>query len=539
MLRSLVAILVILAANLTAGGGATHAADHGVIAPYLGDDVSAVAYVDLGKIDLPAFVEEIARLNLVPENQLSEARKEAAVLQSAYGELLKRGARRAYALLRVSDITQGGPTWLVEVSEASQAKPVADWLAPLHEKAKALGDVAVVVPQALDVDGTLVIGAANADRLKMVKAARTNAPLPEAVAALAALGDADAGYVGFGDADSRRVIREMFPQAPAPFMEIDGKLLADELKWIGLTLKFPPDPTITVSVETARADVATVLEQAAEKALVLAKGFLLSDIVEGPPAHKARAVEMLPLMPLLKPRVEGSRIALTFGDDEQEKTFLQHMLPELLKGARTTAYRNERMNQFKQIALAMLNYESAKKTYPPAASYDAHGKPLLSWRVLVLPYLDEMELYKQFHLDEPWDSEHNRKLIAKMPQMYADPDLVIRMSIDEGHTTCVVPVGEGLVFEGREGMRLREIKDGTSNTVLVIEVEPERAVVWTKPEDWEVDMKNPLDGLKRTDRDWFTTAWCDGHVKILSNSIEPDQLRAMLTRDGREVVKNP
>ncbi len=79
------------------------------------------------------------------------------------------------------------------------------------------------------------------------------------------------------------------------------------------------------------------------------------------------------------------------------------------------------MNNLKYIGLAMHNYLDANSHFPPAASVDKAGKPLLSWRVMILPYIDQDQLYKQFHLDEPWDSEHNKKLIDKMPQIYASP----------------------------------------------------------------------------------------------------------------------
>ena len=80
-------------------------------------------------------------------------------------------------------------------------------------------------------------------------------------------------------------------------------------------------------------------------------------------------------------------------------------------------------NNLKQIALAMMNHVSARKTYPPAFTVDQDKKPLLSWRVLILPYLDKggPQLYQQFHLDEPWDSDHNKQLIEKMPAVFVAP----------------------------------------------------------------------------------------------------------------------
>jgi len=163
----------------------------------------------------------------------------------------------------------------------------------------------------------------------------------------------------------------------------------------------------------------------------------------------------------------------------------------------------------------------------------------LSWRVHILPYLDENRLYKQFHLDEPWDSDHNRPLAAKMPAIYADPDSALRKLHTEGRTTFVVPVGEGTMFDGPEGPKFKDIIDGTSNTILFVEVVPEHAVVWTKPDDWNVDLEDPFNGLRREDRDWFTTGRCDANAYIISNEVEAKKLRALLTRAGKEIIEYP
>src|SRR5690606_26181785 len=121
------------------------------------------------------------------------------------------------------------------------------------------------------------------------------------------------------------------------------------------------------------------------------------------------------------------------------------------------------------------------------------GKPLLSWRVHLLPFLEEQELYEQFHLDEPWDSTHNKQLISKMPSVFLCPSSGLKPQ--NGKTTYLAPVGEGLLFDGTdEGTRFRTITDGTSNTVAILDMGDDRAVVWTQPADWEYD-QDPLAGI--------------------------------------------
>jgi len=513
---------------------AASAVEHDAIAPYLTDDVSSVAYVNLEKVDVSAGVEELAKLAIIPEDQLAEIRQTAAAMQSVYSQLLKAGAQRAYLLVRASDFFQG-PTLVVEVADERQAQAVADllrqWLTGVA------GDVAAYLPKELAVEGKFVIGASSAERLEEIRAQRADKPREDAIDAVASIVAADAAIVAFGDKDSRRVVREIFPQMPAPFMEIDGELLADGLDSVSVTLTFPPNPTVTLSLKANGNEIAEVFEQSFGKARELLKVLLAAEAISGVPAHQKRAAALMPMLPQIRLDRAETRLSLTFGDDEEELAFLRNVLPALTQDMRASAYRSQRMNNFKQLTLAMLNYESAKGTFPLSASYDESNRPLLSWRVHILPYLEQMELYKQFKLDEPWDSEHNRKLIEKMPAAFTDPDPAVRSAIGEkGRTTYVVPTGEGLIFGGKEPMKFRDVKDGTSNTILIVEVPPSKAVTWTKPEDWEVDLQDPLSGLVRDDREWFTAGYCDGHASIRSTKNEPSVIRALLTPNGKEVV---
>src|SRR5205823_763689 len=113
------------------------------------------------------------------------------------------------------------------------------------------------------------------------------------------------------------------------------------------------------------------------------------------------------------------------------------------------------------------------------------GKPLLSWRVLLLPYIEQDNLYKQFKLDEPWDGPTNKKLLARMPNVYKHP--FAKTTTPHG-TFYQVATGKGTIFEGKRGIRIQEITDGTSNTILVAEAA--RDVPWSKPADMPFDAQN-------------------------------------------------
>jgi RNA polymerase sigma factor (sigma-70 family) len=160
------------------------------------------------------------------------------------------------------------------------------------------------------------------------------------------------------------------------------------------------------------------------------------------------------------------------------------------------------------------------------------GKALLSWRVALLPFLGEANLYKQFRLDEPWDGPHNKKLLAKMPKVYAPPGVKTR----EPYTTFYqVFVGGGAIFEKHQVARLpASIPDGTSNTILIAEAGA--AVPWTKPEDMHFAPDEPLPELGGMYPKIFNVVFADGAAAALLKQAGPDQLRGAITCAGGEVV---
>ena len=163
------------------------------------------------------------------------------------------------------------------------------------------------------------------------------------------------------------------------------------------------------------------------------------------------------------PKLDGERVTLTF----EERPLADLVAPGMTL-VRQTAYRTTSMNNLKQLGLAMFNkaFEAEPARFPAQASFDKQNKPLLSWRVHLLPYIEQQQLYKEFKLDEPWDSEHNKKLIAKMPKVYANP-FAPKLAA-EGKTTYLAPVHKDAIFTGAaEGMLFTEIKDGSSQTVLL------------------------------------------------------------------------
>jgi hypothetical protein len=211
---------------------------------------------------------------------------------------------------------------------------------------------------------------------------------------------------------------------------------------------------------------------------------------------------------------------------------LVSLLLPAVNAARAAAQRNASVNNMRQIAIALLNYHDANKRFPDRAFTDKTGKPLLSWRVRVLPYLEEVDLYNEFKKDEPWDSEHNKKLIARMPAVFANP-----VSDLTDKTTYLLPVGDGTAWAANEGFELRAIKDGSSKTIALVEVDDAKAVIWTKPEDWELDPDAPLAGLGHLrPGNVFGAAMFDAGVQMIPADIAPQMfLRLLNPADGKPV----
>jgi Protein of unknown function (DUF1559) len=172
------------------------------------------------------------------------------------------------------------------------------------------------------------------------------------------------------------------------------------------------------------------------------------------------------------------------------------------------------------------------KMPPPESKVPINGQVKrsgLSWRVHVLPYLlGQASLYNQFHMDEPWDGPHNKALIAKMPAVYRPADAKLAA---QGKTRFVAPLGDRLITtKNGKPTRIRDITDGVSNTILLVEADDQHAVVWTRPDDLEVDLAKPLVGLAIHPPGGFLVLMADGSVQFLRAGIKPTTLAALFTR---------
>lgn len=229
----------------------------------------------------------------------------------------------------------------------------------------------------------------------------------------------------------------------------------------------------------------------------------------------------------LAPTRKDEVLTIKFKNDIANVGVLTALLLPAVQGAREAARRTQATNGVRQLSLSFHNYHDAKGRFPDQAIKDKKGNKLLSWRVEVLPYLGYEGLYKKFRLDEPWDSDHNIKLLNEMPDIFQNPNGGI-----PNQTNFLVVSGKGTAFDGRGGKKLSEFKDGSSNSVLF--VESDKSIPWTKPEDFEVNWDDPLEGLGSMRPGHFLIGLADGSTKVVSNSVDIKVLRSLfLIDDGK------
>jgi hypothetical protein len=197
----------------------------------------------------------------------------------------------------------------------------------------------------------------------------------------------------------------------------------------------------------------------------------------------------------------------------------------------------------KQIGFALHNFLDAHGKFP-AGIYGPDGRNLgLSWRVAILPYIEQDTLYRAFKLNEPWDSPHNKALIDQMPNVFGMPGggaagfTFTRAFTGPGTVLGLSPDARGAAGQLAYGLGIAGIKDGTSNTALVAEgAEP---VIWTKPEELVFAPKAPLPRIGGLFIEGTNVLMGDGSQRFLPYNFADDTLRAIITASGGEIVNLP
>jgi prepilin-type processing-associated H-X9-DG protein len=213
------------------------------------------------------------------------------------------------------------------------------------------------------------------------------------------------------------------------------------------------------------------------------------------------------------------------------------LLLPAISAARSAATRVQCSNNLRQIGLALQMYHSTRGSFPPAYIADEDGRPKHSWRVLILPFLEQQALYDQYDFDQSWDSPDNQAILHQMPPVFR----CSATDASPGNTSYVASLGPGRLFQGATVVTEADIQDGLSNTIAVLEV-PNSTVSWLDPSDGAtpgpdgelVSHAGPTAGSDH--RAGGNALFADGSVQFLPESIDPELLEAMQTIAGSEDI---
>jgi prepilin-type processing-associated H-X9-DG protein len=214
------------------------------------------------------------------------------------------------------------------------------------------------------------------------------------------------------------------------------------------------------------------------------------------------------------------------------------LLPALQPAQEYGGRRSACRNFMRQIGMALDTYHQDYGCYPPAYVADGNGKPMHSWRVLILPYIEEIQLHSEYDFNEPWDGPNNRKLHSGSPygmQCPSDP------ACGTGSTSYVAVVGASTMWPGAGSASRQQCPDGLSNTVLLVEVH-NSGIHWMEPRDLDITTMSfkvngpPSTGISSGHPDGAHVLFADGYVGFLPNTLTAGEVGAILTRNGSEQV---
>ena len=209
-------------------------------------------------------------------------------------------------------------------------------------------------------------------------------------------------------------------------------------------------------------------------------------------------------------------------------------LPKMTRG-REAARRTQCKNNLKQIALALHNYHDFYEAFPPAYTVNENGQRLHSWRTLILPWMEHSDRHQKIDLSKPWNHPSNAEAFQTTPDLYRCPSF----ELPADSTTYLAVEGEDACFHPTKPRAISEITDGTSNTLMVIEVPVKQAVPWMSPQDADEQMLlmiSQRDELAHTGG--VQAALADGSVRFLSATMNPETRRAVISINGEEVIRD-
>jgi hypothetical protein len=484
-----------------------------LLANFLDSQTFAVLYVDLNRLDVKAAFQKLAEARDLRPGDLDDDRQSS---EQFVAQLLKAGAGEVHVLFDLADLPRNGPAFVVTLTPGADEPALTKLLRGETQQAFPAGLPTLFQGNTcVKLHGALVSASPS-----VVRRLSVLGPNLDRLTAFPTIGASPIEMLLVPTGDMLRVADEMVAAHSTNNSAATPDTLRRGFRWGIIAVDSDFKPRFQIQSHDARS--ARALQQWI-KAVLAQLG--------ADPTIRRMYPAWEKVMPEITPNVSGDRLELELASDR-----LKDIVGPAMTQARYRFDWSVASRKLREIGLALHNYHDAKGHFPPAAIADKAGKRLLSWRVAILPYLDQQKLYNEFHLDEPWDSDHNKKLIARMPDVFASTAKLAR----QGKTSYLGVAGKSAMFPpDLKPVSIRDVIDGTSNTIWVVDVDDAHTVVWTKPDDFNYDPKEPSAGLVGHLPRGFACVFVDDSAHFVPQDIDRKTLNALYTRNGREIVRFP
>jgi hypothetical protein len=452
----------------------------------------AVLDIDLHQIDVKQAADWLLSLGIGMQDEA--ASESIAMVRGFIDSLKTAGVDHLYVTGSTRSILDGGPLVIVPCKNPTVVNGLASVIVQAtskdHPQSVHVGDQVVLAGAKSAVDRVLAGGGTQRADLVL--------PLKDA-------GRLAHSLVLSLPAESRAELIALWPDRlpPQSPIQFSPRGMVQDIRHVVVSFRLPPEPQVRARIKTRDAAAAARVQG------------VLNQILERSPQAKD-AVEV---------KVEIADVVL----EATPEAFVQ-IAQAVVAPARRNAQQSMTMNSLKQLGLAIHNYNDVHKHLPPRCLTDRQGKPLLSWRVALLPFIEQQALYNQISLDKPWDSRENKG--------FADIVIPVLQSGEPSNKTRFrVPVLAGSLWQGDDPPKqFKDVIDGTSHTIAVIHAPASAAVEWSNPEPWVLSEDDPMSDVFG-DRDRVEVVFLDGAAKTFArDELNNDTLKAMLTYAGRETI---
>lgn len=475
---------------------------------FIGQDVCLTIEIDVTSLDVnasKAFLEKLTREELPPAL--------ANGVNEFVDALVAAGVKKAYLIATIGAI--GDVLWRLErngnangitpllVLPCNKPDQVQAALAALTQKmGLTTSSLQIQKLAAANNNGPNFVLIGNRDAVK--RAHHAAQPNRDALnEALLATNQLTHKAIVSLPAEARRDLLALWPETmPTNIpVSVSPRAMVEDISWIAISADLPPELKLQIQIKTV-----------GKEALLRVKNAISTSLALTGPIKQ--------------------HIKMTTTDRILTLGVATEPLLELVAVTPLPASAQQKLNSLKQIGLAIHNYHNQYQHLPPRCFTDPAGKPLHSWRVAILPFIEQQAVYKALNLKEAWNAASNQKLTATMIPLYTNS------KSEPTKTTFRAPVMMGSLWQG-DGppKRFQDLTDGLSATIAIIDAPQSAATSWADPKPWVISAENPMADVFG-DRDTATALMLDGAVRTLKKSeMNNEKLRAMLTTAGGEAIQ--